>query len=123
MKMSNFRLRDRRAISPIVATVLIVAVTLVASVAIAGFVFGIFAQQGNSAQVSVTATGLLAATFTAGTPIAATCGAAANAYLTLTNVGTASGLPSSVTITSGGATNSFTVTSSTACNVGAVGSA
>ncbi len=49
---------QRRAISPIIATVLIIAVTLIASVAIGGFVFGIFAQGQNSAQVAVTGTAL-----------------------------------------------------------------
>src|SRR5438105_6752082 len=57
---------QRRAISPIIATVLIIAVTLIASVAIGGFVFGIFAQGQNSAQVAVTGTALLAAYFPSG---------------------------------------------------------
>src|SRR5438445_12998584 len=80
MKISNFRSRGRRAISPIVATVLIVAVTLVASVAIAEFVFGIFSTQSNTAQVSVTAQALLASTFlTGGTAINAVCNVASGA--------------------------------------------
>src|SRR5438445_12327292 len=49
--------------SDIIATVLIIAVTLIASVAIGGFVFGIFAQGQNSAQIAVTGTALLAINF------------------------------------------------------------
>src|SRR5260370_2592816 len=63
---SRLTLRKRRAISPIIATVLIIAVTLIASVAIGGFVFGIFAQGQNSAQVAVTGTALIAALFPTG---------------------------------------------------------
>src|SRR5260370_4045944 len=71
---SRLTLRKRRAISPIIATVLIIAVTLIASVAIGGFVFGIFAQGQNSAQVAVTGTALIAADFlTGGSTTTFTC--------------------------------------------------
>ena len=125
MKMSNFRSRGRRAISPIVATVLIVAVTLVASVAIAGFVFGIFSTQSNTAQVSVTATTLRAADFlAAGTTSTFTCGAAAGSFLTLANTGTAGASVSSGTITWAGATNAFSATGATCTSyIGGAGSA
>jgi len=123
MKMPNFHSRGRRAISPIVATVLIVAVTLVASVAIAGFVFGIFASQGNTAQVSVTATALKAADFlAAGQSTGFTCGAAAGSYLTLTNSGTAPASITSMTIVVAGVSNTFALTSGS-CSVNAVGAA
>ncbi len=123
MKMPNFHSRGRRAISPIVATVLIVAVTLVASVAIAGFVFGIFASQGNTAQVSVTATALKAADFlAAGQSTGFTCGAAAGSYLTLTNSGTAPASITSMTIVVAGVSNTFGLTAGT-CSVNAVGAA
>src|SRR5712664_4937301 len=83
---------QRKAISPIIATVLIIAVTLIASVAIGGFVFGIFAQGQNSAQVAVTGTALIAADFlVGGTTTTFTCAStSAIAYLTLTNTGTGS---------------------------------
>lgn len=42
----------RRAISPILATVLLIAITLIASIAIAGFVFGLFGTFTSTAQVS-----------------------------------------------------------------------
>src|SRR5216684_4215760 len=123
MKMSNFHSRGRRAISPIVATVLIVAVTLVASVAIAGFVFGIFASQGNTAQVAVTATALKAADFlSTGTSTGFTCGVVAGSYLTLTNSGTAQVSATSMTLVVAGVSNTFSLTTGT-CVVGAVGSA
>ena len=66
MKALNGKNGQRKAISPIIATVLIIAVTLIASVAIGGFVFGIFAQGQNSAQVAVTGTALLAVLFQSG---------------------------------------------------------
>ena len=123
MKMPNFHSRGRRAISPIVATVLIVAVTLVASVAIAGFVFGIFASQGNTAQVSVTATALKAADFlAAGQSTGFTCGAPTGSYLTLTNSGTAPASVTSMTLVVAGVSNTFALTSGS-CSVNAVGAA
>src|SRR2546427_9549025 len=123
MKMSNFRSRGRRAISPIVATVLIVAVTLVASVAIAGFVFGIFASQGNTAQVSVTATAMKAADFlAAGQSTGFTCGSADGSYLTLTNSGTAPASVTSMTLVVAGVSNTFALTAGI-CTVAAVGAA
>ena len=45
---------QRKGISPIIATLTLVAVTLVAAVAVGGFVFGIFSSQTSTAQVSVT---------------------------------------------------------------------
>jgi archaeal type IV pilus assembly protein PilA len=87
--MTNFRLkaevgtplmkfmhtRERKAISPIIATVLIIAVTLIAAVAIAGFVFGIFSSGASTAQVAVTAI---------------SCSSSGNAcIMTLTNTGNA----------------------------------
>ncbi|MEM3510556.1 MAG: archaellin/type IV pilin N-terminal domain-containing protein [Nitrososphaerales archaeon] len=44
----------RKAISPIIATLTLVAVTLVAAVAVGGFIFGVFSSQTSTAQVSVT---------------------------------------------------------------------
>ena len=54
LKMSDKR--SRRAITPIIATVLIIAVTLVAGVAIAGYVFGLFGAGTQTAQVQVLST-------------------------------------------------------------------
>ncbi len=115
--------KSRKAISPIIATVLIIAVTLIASVAIGGFVFGIFAQGQNSAQIAVTGTALLAADFTsAGTTSTFTCAATSSlAYLTLTNTGTGSATVATVSITWAGGNTAFTL--SGPCTIGASGSA
>src|SRR6267378_1444114 len=120
---SGLKLRKRRAISPIIATVLIIAVTLIASVAIGGFVFGIFAQGQNSAQVAVTGTALLAANFlAAGTTKTFTCATtSAGSYLTLTNTGSGSASVATISITWAGGTTSFT--GPTNCNISASSSA
>jgi flagellin-like protein len=113
----------RKAISPIVATVLIIAVTLIASVAIGGFVFGIFAQGQRSAQIAVTGTALLTSYFTTGGATTTfTCAVSpSQAYLTLTNTGTGAASVSTVAITWAGVNNAYSL--SNTCNVGASGSA
>jgi hypothetical protein len=109
--------------TPIIATVLIIAVTLIASVAIGGFVFGIFAQGQNSAQIAVTGTALLAADFlTGGSTTTFTCAASSSlAYLTLTNTGTGSASVATISITWAGSNTAYTLTG--ACAIGASGSA
>jgi len=42
----------RKAISPVLATVILIAITLIAAIAIAGFVFGLFGSFTSSAQIS-----------------------------------------------------------------------
>jgi flagellin-like protein len=44
--------KKRKAISPVLATVILIAITLIAAIAIAGFVFGLFGSFTSSAQVS-----------------------------------------------------------------------
>jgi len=44
--------KHRKAISPVLATVILIAITLIAAIAIAGFVFGLFGSFTSSAQVS-----------------------------------------------------------------------
>src|SRR5437870_5114807 len=124
MNMSTFRSRGRRAISPIVATVLIVAVTLVASVAIAGFVFGVFGTSTNSAQVAVTAASLRSSDFlTTNAGITFTCGAATGSFLTISNTGTAGTDISSVTINLAESSDHYSLAAGSSCSVGAAGSA
>lgn len=43
--------RKRKAISPVLATVILIAITLVAGVAIAGFAFGLFGTLGTTANI------------------------------------------------------------------------
>ena len=50
--MNISSLKKRKAISPVLATVILIAITLIAAVAIAGFVFGLFGSFTSSAQVS-----------------------------------------------------------------------
>src|SRR2546426_3917448 len=110
MTMFRSRSRGRRAISPIVATVLIVADALVASVAIAGFVFGVFGTSTNSAQVAVTAASLRSSDFlTTNAGITFTCGAAAGSFLTLSNTGTAGSQVTAAAIKCAGQTNSYSL--------------
>ncbi len=51
----NIGKRNRKAISPVLATVILIAITLIAAIAIAGFVFGLFGTFTSTAQVSATA--------------------------------------------------------------------
>lgn len=115
----------RKAISPIIATVLIIAVTLIAAVAIGGFVFGIFGSSSNSAQVQVTGIALVGATELAGTGSVScstnTAGAAND--ITLTNTGTAAANPTAVTVTFGGVVTTYTVTACTVTPAGKAGAA
>ena len=53
MKISGQR---RKAISPIVATVLIIAATLIAFAAVLGYIFGIFGSAASTANISATVT-------------------------------------------------------------------
>jgi len=123
MKVWNGMYGTRRAISPIIATVLIIAVTLIAAVAIGGFVFGIFGSSSSTAQVSVTSQNLVAADLTqANTAAAPTCNVVGAADdLTLTNTGTAATTVTGVTITWAGAVNSFTIATCTSAAAGNAG--
>ena len=44
--------RSKRAISPVLATVILIAITLIVAVAVGGFVFGLFGTFTSTAQVS-----------------------------------------------------------------------
>jgi len=48
--------KRRRAISPVLATVILIAITLIAAIAIAGFVFGLFGTFTSTARVQASAT-------------------------------------------------------------------
>jgi flagellin-like protein len=114
---------NRRAISPIIATVLIIAVTLIAAVAIGGFVFGIFGTASQTAQVAVTTVTAPAGSFAvggAGVTFWCATTAGANAYLVVTNTGTAAASVTGLTVVWAGQNNAFTPTP--ACSIGAAGS-
>ena len=125
MKIPSGMHGQRRAISPIIATVLIIAVTLIAAVAIGGFVFGIFGTASQTAQVAVTSVTAPSGDFSTTTGASAfSCAttAGADAYLVLTNTGTAAASATGVTLTWAGANNAF-VPPGTGCSIGAAGSA
>jgi hypothetical protein len=112
----------RRAVDSVVATVLVVAVALVASLAVSGFIFGVVGRVQNSAQIAVTGTVLAAADFTAaGTTSTFTCAtSSSDAYLTLTNTGTGGAAVATVSITWAGSNTAYTLSGS--CSIGASGS-
>jgi flagellin-like protein len=92
MKITNAQ--KRKAISPVIATVILIAITLIAAIAIAGFVFGLFGSFTSTAQVLVSS----ASCTPASSPPGATC------TLTLSNSGTANTaiVASTFTLTYGG---------------------
>ena len=84
--------KNRKAISPVLATVILIAITLIAAVAIAGFVFGLFGTFTKTASVSLGA---------------ASCTDAAPTVCTMswTNTGNAAtSIPGTCQVTEGGAT-------------------
>ena len=87
MKISGQR---RKAISPIVATVLIIAATLIAFAAVLGYIFGIFGSAASKANVTISTE----------TSIAHGTVSAFNVYFI--NSGTANTAVASGTITYGG---------------------
>ncbi|MDG6951440.1 MAG: hypothetical protein JRN12_06330 [Nitrososphaerota archaeon] len=100
MKISGQR---RKAISPIVATVLIIAATLIAFAAVLGYIFGIFGSAASTANISATVTAAVHGP--AGTSgIDQTAAAGGNITLALSNSGTGSTTVSSYSITFGGNT-------------------
>lgn len=107
---------QRRAISPIIATVLIIAVTLVAAVAIGGFVFGLFGASASTAQVQATAA-IISSTVTSAQTGSVSCASSApsNNFVTLFNQGTASTTINLVVVQFGGTT--MTVAPTGTCGV------
>ena len=98
----------RTSISPIIATVLIIAVTLIAAVAIGGFVFGLFGSSANTGQVGATSASITAGTVTAAAvSVVFTCTTPAGSQaLIFTNLGSATVSVLSLSITFGGNTYS-----------------
>ncbi|QQG49299.1 MAG: hypothetical protein HY247_03035 [archaeon] len=104
----------RKAITPILATVILIAITLIAGIAIAGFVFNLFNIFGNPPQISyISSSTLTISSGTLATPgaVAATCTASATAgqSLELHNTGTGAGTIRSVTISSNAGGGTVTV--------------
>ena len=91
--------RRRKAISPVLATVILIAITLIAAIAIAGFVFGLFGSFTSVARVTLTAPNMAPGT-----------GAANAGTVVALNTGTSNTNANSATLTFGGATCSATIT-------------
>ena len=100
LKMKIRNTRKRKAISPILATVILIAITLIAAIAIAGFVFGLFSGFTSSATVTVTLSNLPHGILSA-------------AGLQASNTGTSNTIVNSITLTYGGVTCSPTITATT----------
>jgi len=93
--------KRRKGISPVLATVILIAITLIAAIAIAGFVFGLFGSFTSTARVE-----LINPALTHGTGVANTGTVGA------LNTGTSNTNAASATLTFGGATCSATITGS-----------
>lgn len=100
MQITN--VKGRKAISPVIATVILIAITLIAAIAIAGFVFGLFGSFTSSAQVTATATCVVSAG-------SGTC------TVNLSNTGTANTNVLSATITYAGSTQGLTPAAGGSC--------
>jgi len=98
--------KRRKAISPILATVILIAITLIAAIAIAGFVFGLFSGFTSTARVTVISTSLVHGTLAAGP----------TGSIAVQNTGTSNTNANGMTLTWGGSTCTpgMTVTAVTA---------
>ena len=94
MQITN--VRRRRAISPVIATVILIAITLIAAIAIAGFVFGLFGSFTSTAQISATSAVITGSTLV-GT-------------ITFQNTGAANGAVNTISLTYGGKTCTVSAT-------------
>ena len=119
MNFQKVQKKNRKAISPVLATVILIAITLIAAIAIAGFVFGLFGQFTTSFTPSVSVSQLSHTPGTVGTLLAA-CGAVSGANLVVSNTGTAAGSVSVLTLTYSGHTETVALTGT--CTIGASGS-
>ncbi len=110
------RKNQQRGISPIVATVMIVAVTLVAGVAIGGYIFGLFGSQTAVAQIVVSLSSLNSNSTAPNAAAAALnilsfrCSATSTGLgrITLSNSGAVNGTISTISLTYGATSYSNT---------------
>ncbi|MCP8320205.1 MAG: type IV pilin [archaeon] len=56
--------RKKKGISPVIASIILIAITIAVAIAVAGWVFGLFGTYGTSGGVTITVTSLDAATKT-----------------------------------------------------------
>ena len=91
---------NRKAISPVLATVILIAITLIAAIAIAGFVFGLFGTFTTNALVT-------------GSVVTCDATSPANCDVRLVNTGTSNTHAIACSLTFGGTTNPGTVVGTT----------
>ncbi|MDG6971692.1 MAG: type IV pilin [Nitrososphaerota archaeon] len=124
MKISGQR---RKAISPIIATVLIIAATLIAFAAVLGYIFGIFGGAANKADVTISTETSFSLAATSNVPtgtiyfVNSGTSTTTATSATLSYGGTSCALTVTTTISPGSTANSGTVTcpsSSTAASAG-----
>ena len=121
----------RKAISPAIATVMLIAITLIAGVAIGGYIFGLFGTQTATAQVSSSSATLVAGTAASGGTSATAfyyyCAAPATqtGQLDFINGGVSSARITGISLTYGGVTytNSSIPTTMACSTVASAGSA
>ena len=95
--------KRRNAISPVLATVILIAITLIAAIAIAGFVFGLFGSFTSTARVQIATATIVHSATTPG----------AGSSLLALNTGTSNTIANSVSLTFGGQTCGLTITGGT----------
>jgi len=91
--------KRRKAISPVLATVILIAITLIAAIAIAGFVFGLFGSFTSSARISQLSTSMVS-------------GATPTGTITVMNTGSSNAAVNSISLTYGGQTCAAAITGS-----------
>ena len=114
MNFEKVQRKNRKAISPVLATVILIAITLIAAIAIAGFVFGLFGSFTSSAQVSAQVS---QCTLSGAAPNTVKC------VMTLTNSGTSNTAANGCSINDGGAAVASTPTGAGIASVPAGGTA
>lgn len=104
----------RKGISGIIATIILVVITLVAAGMAAGYFYGIFGSQTSTSNIAVTATDLSSTSLGTGTfAVTASTTVATSDYIELSNSGTSSATVASVFFTWGGNTYSAAVAAGT----------
>ena len=88
MNIKRVQRKNRKAISPVLATVILIAITLIAAIAIAGFVFGQFGTLTTTAQISAS--------------VASCANSNSTCQILLTNTGNAAGTANSCSYTGTG---------------------
>ena len=95
--------KRRNAISPVLATVILIAITLIAAIAIAGFVFGLFGSFTTSARVQIAQATIVDSATTPGV----------GSSLLALNTGTSNTIANTVSLTFGGHSCGLTITGGT----------